>query len=525
MDLRKEEKLRIGDPETKVRLVAQGRNMWRVRMLFPNHRSDEIPEQLRQIKQELAQSFGVADHRLEYIGLISKKRTHGGFLVEMQIRRQDAPTGAIRLRFEPERAPDGTEFTDMKAVVDLFPLDEFEQALTFEGVEQKLKGEGVEMGLVDWHMVRDLVDSCVDRQVPILDQVIAKGVVPDVGIASRTYYRWFPQSDSAAVTAWLGLRAVDSGEELVEISVPVSGMKAGRNVLGRELSPRRGAVTRLQAGHGVMSGNVERKLIARDRGLLVLRRIYTDRRTKDSPNETPTILEAEVLRIRAIESGAADEQRWDETVWISGDLNPGARIFVNGDCVIDGDVPENCEVSVSNSLRIWGSVYNAAITTGAHCCVHGDMEDTFCEIGLTAQVIGAAKNCNIYAREILAENLEGGLAEAFAPPATTNGAIHFNREKFLAEQRSAGEDTLANLRRQITRLNEIFGPEILQQVTSDTVQIHLLRWLRQQKNSGAAQFSHPQVQELRTLLELVPTLRTQLGVVAAELRTAARDGW
>ncbi len=514
--------LQLSDPDTKVRLVAQGRNLWRVRMLFPNKRATEIPEQLRQIKDELAHNFGVANHRLEYVGLISKKRTHAGVLVEMQIRRQDAPSGAVRLRFEPAQAPDGTEFSDMKAIIDLFPLDEFEQTLTFAAVEQKLKAEGLELVLVKWPIIRDLVDSCVDRQAPIFDHVVAEGVLPDIGIPSRISYPWFPQSDEAAVTAWMGLRAVDAGEELVEVSVPVSGMRAGRNVFGRELSPRRGIVTRLQGSHGVVVAAGERRMQARERGLLVFRRIYSDRRTKDSPREMPMLLEAEVMRIRGVDGDAADVQRWEETVWISGDLNAGARLHVNGDCVIDGDVPDGCQVTVAGSLRVYGSIGEAAVTTGGHLCVHGDLQDTLCEVGLVVQIIGVARESEIFAREILADHLEGGTAEAFASPTASNDVVHFNREKFLAEQRAAGEDALATLRRQITQLYEIFGPEILQQVTPDTVQIHLLRWLRQQKNSGAAQFSHPQVQELRTLLELVPSLRSQMTQIAGELRLAAR---
>ena len=88
----------------------------------------------------------------------------------------------------------------------------------------------------------------------------------------------------------------------------------------------------------------------------------------------------------------------------------------------------------------------------------------------------------------------------------------------MAEQRAAGEDALLTLRKQITRLSEIFGSEMLQQVTPDTVQIHLLRWLRHQKTIGVASYTHPQVQELRTLLELVPSLRSQMASIAGELR-------
>lgn len=517
--------LNLGDPDTKVRLVAQGSNLWRVRMLFPRHRANEIPEQLRQIKAQLAQSFGVADHRLEYIGLHSKKTVQSGILVEMQIRRQEIPAGAVRIRFLPQSATDGTVFSDMQVVIDLFPLDDFERPITFTGVEERIKAEGIDTGLVDWPTLRALVQECLSTQLPLLDQIIGHGEIPDVGIPARLYYRWKPQDDPAATTGWLGLRGIVAGEELVELNVPVSGLKAGRNVFGKELSPRRGASCRLHPGHGVTLSTTERRLVARETGVLVFQRRYHDRRQKDSPRETPTVLEAEVQRFRTVLAEKAQNERWEESIWVDGSLPDSVRLTVSGDCVITGDIGSGCQIQVSGSLRLMGRADDAAITVGNHLVVHGKMKGTMCEVGLTAQIVSEAVDCTIFARDIVADHIIGGVAEAYAPVSSNNDIVHFNKEKLLAEQKAAGEDALLTLRRQMTRLTEIFGSEILQTVTPDTVQIHLLRWLRAQKALGIATYTHPQVQELRTLLELAPLLRSQMAMIAGELRpskTAAK---
>ena len=516
--------LQIGDPETKVRLMAQGHNLWRVRMLFPTHKASEIPEQLRQIKVELAHSFGVADYRLEYVGLYSKRKTSSGILVEMQIRRQEIPVGSVRVRYLPMTATDGTVFSDMQVAVDLFPLDDFEQQLTFESVEERLKAEGVDTGLVHWVHVRELVESCRRQQVPLLDQVVGEGVMPDVGIPAKVLYRWFPSDDEAAPTAWMGLRVVETGEELCDLNVPVSGLKAGKNIFGKELSPRRGNSTRLVAGKGVALSTTERRFVSREEGVVVFHRRYQDRRMKDSPRETPAIVEAEVLQMRNIRSEKAQNERWEGSIWITGSFDEPARLMVNGDCVFYGDIADGCQIQVSGNLRIFGGVGEATLTVGNHLCVHGPMFKSMCEVGLTAQLIGEVSDCTVFAREIIADNIVGGVAEAYANVSTNNEFVQLNKEKLLAEQRAAGEDALLTLRKQIVRLNEIFGPEMLQQVTPDTVQIHLLRWLRQQKTLGVASYTYPQVQELRTLLELVPTLRAQMASIAGELReTSASD--
>lgn len=510
--------LNLGDSDTKVRLVAQGSNLWRVRMLFPKHRANEIPEQLRQIKAQLAHSFGVADHRLEYVGLHSKKNVQSGILVEMQIRRQEIPAGAVRIRFLPLTASDGTVFSDMQVVIDLFPLDDFERPITLAGVEERIKSEGIETGLIDWPKLRGLIQECLDTQLPLQDQIIGQGHLPDVGMPARLYYRWKPHDDPASVTAWLGLRGVVAGEEIIELNVPVSGLRAGKNVFGKELSPRRGAPCRLSAGHGITLSTTEKRLVSRETGVLVFQRKYHDRRQKDSPRETPTVLEAEVQKFRNVLAEKAENERWEESIWVDGSLSENVRLTVSGDCVITGDVGSGCQIQVSGSLRIMGHVGEATIAVGQHMVVQGKMRGSMCEVGLTAQVIGEAVDCTIFAREIVAEKIVGGVAEAYAAVSTNNDFIHFNKEKLLAEQKAAGEDAMLTLRRQMTRLTEIFGAEILQTVTPDTVQIHLLRWLRQQKTLGVASYTHPQVQELRTLLELAPFLRSQMASIAGELR-------
>ncbi|MCB9358011.1 MAG: DUF342 domain-containing protein [Calditrichaeota bacterium] len=513
----------IGDPETRVRLVAQGKNLWRVRMLFPRQRAHEIPEQLRQIKIDLAHAFGVADHRLEYHQLLSKRTTRNGILVEMHIRRQEAPAGPMRVRFLPQSADDGTTYSDMTVVADLYPVDDYEKALTFESVEARIRSEGVDGSLVSWGLVRESVQNCLEEQRPLLECVLAEGELPDVGPASRLLYRWFPQSDSGFPTAWLGLRTAEQGEELLEHQPPSSGLRSGKNVFGRELSPRRGMQTRLIAGKGVVVGPGERKVVATEAGVIFFRREFADRRQKDTPCTTPHILHAEVRRVRTVQAEAAVQSNWDEPLLVLGTLPKGSSLSVASDCILKGSVPAGCQLQVTGNLRITGDVSNATLGVTGHLCVHGKLSDAVCEVGLTAQFLGSVTDSACYAREILADEIVGGTAEAYHQFSNKHEVVAFNREKFLAEHRKAGEDALFTLRRQMIRLYEIFGPEIVQQVKEDSVQMNLLRWLKQQKTLGIGGYTHSQVQEFRTLLEILPDLRREISLVAEGLRDAKAE--
>lgn len=236
----------------------------------------------------------------------------------------------------------------------------------------------------------------------------------------------------------------------------------------------------------------------------------------------PAMVYAEVRRVRRVVAEDAVKQKWDEDLWIEGDLPPGSQLHVNGNCIVRGNVPDGSQLDVAHCLRIFGNVGAAEIGTGQHLCVHGKMTNTICEVGLAAQILGTTTNSSIYAREVLADKLVGGVAEAYAQASGARQDVVINREKFLTEQREAGENAIAVIKRQLNRLYDIFGPEIVQQVNDDTVQMHLLRWLRKQKALGVGGYTHPQVQEYRLLLEILPGLRQELTSIASELRASTR---
>lgn len=510
------------NPDTRVQLVAQGANLWKVRVLFPNERAQEIPEQLRQIKRELAASFGVSDQRLEYVQLLSRKKTRNGILVQMQIRKQESPSGDVRVRFLDMIASDGTHFSDMRVAVDLNPLDRFEKPITFETVENRLRMEGVDLSLVDRSHLRELIGTCIYDMIPIRDAVIAQGELPDVGLPSRMHYTWFPSGDKAAETSWLGLRLVEPGELIAEVRPPVQGIKTGKNVFGRELSPRRGTTIRLEAGSGVSVSPAGRSISAREEGILVFQRFFADKRVKDSLHSTPTVVKGEVQFFRRAR-GAEVSGIVNESLWVIGDLPAKTKLSVYGDLIVHGKVGSECELQVSGDLRIHGNVADAALSVGAHLAVVGDITGAVLEVDLTAHIVGKATDCAIYAREIVAAELAGGLAEAFTQSSSDSPSVHFNRAKFLEEQQKAGESALETLRRQISQLLDIFGADVISQLTESNLQIMLLRWLRTQKAKGLPTYSHHQVQEYRALLEMAPLIRAQMAAIGEELRTSAND--
>ena len=139
--------------DTQIRLIAQGPDLWRVRVLFEDGLEELIPQKLREIKVDLAKGFGVPNNLLEYVQMISKRRTKKGLLVEIQIRKQPIPFGAPVIRYLPMKGPSGIEYSDMQIEADLFPVDNYGHAISRKSIEGILRGDGVDLTLVDWGLL------------------------------------------------------------------------------------------------------------------------------------------------------------------------------------------------------------------------------------------------------------------------------------------------------------------------------------------------------------------------------------
>ena len=93
-----------------------------------------------------------------------------------------------------------------------------------------------------------------------------------------------------------------------------------------------------------------------------------------------------------------------------------------------------------------------------------------------------------------------------------------NLRRFLEQQQSAGCEALQELSGSLKQILDIFGPDIAFNVTTGTAQRMLLKWLREQKAADAVAFTHAEVQEFRTILEMIPMIRAQLHAIGMELR-------
>lgn len=514
-------------PDQKVRLIGQGYNSWKMQVLFtrPDLSAAEVSERLQEAKRDLANRFGIPDHLLAYTRLLGRQQTRNGLLVQLQINKREVPANAPQFRLEPMQAEDGTTFSDMRLIANLNPYDEWDRPMTKELVKARLEAAGIGSGWVDWEIVFKAVEHMRETNQPVEDLEIARGVLPGIGPSSHLTYGVRHDQERFLESAWIGVRPVLRGEFIVETSDSASGHQWGRTACGRELPPRPGLQTRLEAGTGVITALRGRQLVADRDGLLVLRRHGRDRRQKDAFDLVPVKFTAQVLDAKIIAAADAATVEFHSAAIIEGSLPENARIRTQYPLYIEGDVTRGSFLQCGESLRINGSLLEATVMCTHHVCVHGDVRASEISAHLTLHVDGQICDSVVRAADVIAGNVLGGDVEALRRPPLRRSddgsvatAIRINLRKFLELQQESGREALDDLRRTLSQIESIFGPDIVQRAGEGKEQRLLLKWLREQKQAGVGNYTHTEVQEFRTVLELLPMIREQLASIGLELR-------
>jgi hypothetical protein len=512
----------------RIRLISQGYDTWRVQVLFSDRdlTAHEVSVRLQEVKRELARRFGVPDHLLEYSRLISRQMTRGGLLVQMQIIKQELPSRPPVFRAKPLRSEDGTLLSDMMIEGDLYPYDEFDHRLTRLVVEARLKAMGFDLSCVDWEPVMEALAEMERTNEPVTGLVIGQGVMPGLGKSSRVTYGIRHDQEAFLSSAWMGLRPVQKGEFLVEVSVPASSHQWGRNVYGRELEPRPGLQTRLEAGEGTQLWLHGTQLVAQRDGLLYFERSGRDKRDWDTRNMLLAKLVGHVLAAKVFPESQVFDLELAEPAMILGSVGSGSRLRTRAPLFIAGDVEEHSTVESTDSLRVAGGVRGAQIKVARQCCISGFVADSSVECGLALQIDSGVLNSNLRATDIEGREIRGSKVEALRQTTFDRvdqdggeaTAIRINLHRFLESQQSAGRAAIDDLQRSLVRIQDLFGVDITLQVTEATAQRMLLHWLREQKAAGGGNYTHIEVQELRSILEMVPLIRQQLDAMGMEIR-------
>jgi hypothetical protein len=260
-------------------------------------------------------------------------------------------------------------------------------------------------------------------------------------------------------------------------------------------------------------------------GLLLFERAGRDRRDRDTYDMVPAKLTGFVLPIAAFRESQVYHLDLAEPAAIFGTVKAGSRIVSNSALYIEGDVEEDSEIQCLRSLRIAGSVRKSKISSRHHTCITGFVSDSQISSSNVLHLDQGALSSTLSATDAVAREVRQCAVEALRHTSiehlrggTTATAIRINLRKFLENQQASGREALDELRTSLSQIVDIFGPDITLQVSESTSSRLMLKWLRKQKAAGLGNYTHAEVQELKTVLEMIPLIRDQLNAIGMELR-------
>ncbi len=509
-----------------MKVTSLGYNKWKVQVLFEEQNTEEIKNRLGDVKAELARQFGVPDQLLQYTRMLGREQTEHGTSVVIEIVKRTIPCGAPQFRLLPMTAPDGTVFTEMLLEVDLFPLDEFEQFVSFQTVQSHASMSGVEMTQIAWSKIQDALNTMSQTCEPVLGLVVATGEFPDFGISSQIHYSPLNQELGVIQSAWIGAHAVSQGEILVETSPARPGRKPGRNLLGRELEPRPGIETRLEPGDGTRLGSGGHKVIATRNGVVTYKRVGLNRHSRDSRDSQPGRLIVSVLPVTEVQETQKFDIESHSALMIRGNVLSGSQIRSRAPIVIEGNVLNGSRIETRSSLRVLGDVSGSYLSSDQHLSLYGNAHNSHLIAKLSVQLDGRVVDSTVRAMDVLALEIIGGDVEALSRTSVSRvndsetgaASVRINVRKYLEEQEESGRRNIEDIRATLGQMIQIFGPQIVSQVEAASLSRTLLQWMRGQKSVTGLGYTNTEVHDYRALLETVPILREQLAAAGMELR-------
>jgi len=512
----------------KIHIVVQGYERWKAELTLGSSDTAEsaIRANLRRAKQRLAQQYGVPEGQLEYTRLLGRRPTPQGLVVELEIVRQHLCKGAPVFRLEPVEGPDGTAFSDMVLRADLFPFDQFDKPLTRESLENYLVMRDIQLDLLDWAVLDKALETLQSTQKEIKGLTAGFGIFPDYGSDAIIEYALPTAEKNRAFAAQIGTRRVARGDLLVRRTPATTGLRMGRNLLGRELVARRGWDVELVAQEGAKLSRDGCSITAEREGLARFERLEQTIRRQGKVERVPARIVACVESLHAVEGNCVLQLDWNGHLEIQGSVRSGSKVRASGAMIVHGDIEKDCEIFARDSIHIDGKIYGSLVESDGHLAaggaaaqtqakaakkvlIHGTVEDS-CIRGQDVY-LGEVKSSKVHAlRQAVIEKERGSHGD--------ESEIVVNLREFLSLQQIESAATVQKIAETMRRLVQLFGPKVIQTVNSTNMRQVLHQFLREQKGKGVAPYSPQDIANLRSILELVPAFRDLLADAGQELR-------
>lgn len=500
------------------KIVGRGRDHWKVLIQLS---FDELLDnrkllvKLLQLKKYISQTEEVPLSLLHYEGIIERRQTESEMHVTVKIVRLPVEKGEPTIRFQEKIARDGTPYSDMKAVMDLYPLDSLEQIINFKKVLIAVQQSGIPEDIINPLLIRQKILQVTETMRCLKNIPIAVGALPEIGRDAEVEF-FFPATVSEQDSReYYSSRRVKRGDLICRKIPPTEGKTPGTNVKGKVIPPRKGMDIEIKAQKGVSLSFDKLQAISAEDGMVVVKWVETEKKLHNGMKVIPSEVVLKVNPVLKIKGEEPVNITTSQAVEVEGNLRIGSRIITDGEVHISGSVEEGAVIRSLDDITVEGDVTKADLSSDMNIIADGNITDSKIVAKNEVIVGGEIRHTRVVGKNITANRISG--SDILAQQQLTANyldddesdvvsRIAIGVQEFLQSRFEENKEFLEQAQANLQKIVQVIGEPFSSTVTHSNIQqqwVHFCSFTRSQKK----RYTRRQLIDLKTLFQNIPTLK------------------
>ena len=503
-----------------IRITMVNESTFEAEILFQN--SDELddmelPKILKEIKGNISNKFNIPISQLKYNKMLNKSLGPGGFTATLEIVRIASSQGKPILKFCSATLPNGRTIDNMILLVDLFPLDENGEPNTEESVLKMIHQSGVKPDFVDRDALKQAISTLQGEGVPVEDVMVAKGILPEVGVDARLDFNFPLQPAPMKLREFVSARKAKP-DDILCVKIPRTvGEKSGCNLFGEEVKPIAGKDFLFKAGQGTKLSQDQTKIIAQVEGVVVIRKEETQISDMGYSRGFPKEVLLRIDPLVVVESSRTVEIVTKDSVEVQGHLMPDSNIISEGEVYIRGDVQKNSKIHAADNIYIEGSIDNSSLLSSKDIQVSEKVDQSVLSARGRIRIGGTVKNTRLFGEEVEIDRVVSSTIIAgrkavvhFVESDETEmlSEIHVGIAAYRKMKIHENKEFIEYLEGDLSKMRTFFGESIVKDLTYANTELMFIMFTR--IASHGKKLTQQQLEALKQLMESVPSLKLVL---------------
>ena len=515
--------------KTIPKIVNKGDDFWEIQIRLT---LSEILDnrlmlmQLNEVKKYISETENVPMGLLRYEGITERKELSSEMHVTVRMWRCPIQRGDPVIRFMDKTNEDGSCFPDMKAVIDLHPLDTKSLEITLDKIQRVIQESGVSETLVDPTVIEEKVQEVMDTKCSLKNTTVAIGAMPENGEDAEVEF-FFPTESSADDSdQCYRARHVKAGDLICRKIPPNEGKKPGLNVKGEEISSRKGLDIILRPLKGVSLSEDGLEVRANEDGIVVINQILYGTDHHNQHKVFSSEIQLSVNPVLKIKGEQTIDITTGDAVEVDGNLKIGSRIITKGEVFISGSVENESTISSNENISVKGDVIDSELSSDKDITTQGDVYDS--KIVAKGKVIlkGIVNHTEIAGTTIQAKHISGSNVVARDKlivdtldddKSNLVSFIAIGAQQFLQTRHEINDEFLPVAMSNLRRITNIIGEPYASAVTYSNLQQQWGKFCNTIRSQRKL-FNQKQLTDLRTLFQNIPTMKEIINLRQEENR-------